>query len=138
MENCLTYALRIARYARNTDHLVIRKSHWGWFPHFAVIFELADGSLVKKEYVPTKPRPRWLPPLFFKGVEKTTFYRRERIDDDREDRRAGRMEIQSPACAAVLECRAQMLVELGVAGLVSSGRNVANESQAAGRPIDTP
>lgn len=76
-ENCLTYALRMARYGRTSDHLVIRKSHWGWFPHFCVFVELHDGTLVKKEYVPIKPRPRWLPPLFFKGIERTTYYRKE-------------------------------------------------------------
>ena len=85
MDNCLTYALRTWRFGRATDHLVIRKSHFGFFPHFAVIFELQDGSLVKKEYVPLNPRPRFLPPLFFKGVEKTTTYRREEIIDARQD-----------------------------------------------------
>lgn len=74
MENCLTYALRMWRFGRPSDHLVIRRSHWGWFPHFAVVFELADGSLVKKEYVPIKPIVRRLPPLFFRGIEKTTVY----------------------------------------------------------------
>ena len=34
MENCLTYALRTWRIGRPSDHLVIRRSHWGWFPHF--------------------------------------------------------------------------------------------------------
>ena len=85
MDNCLTYALRTWRFGRASDHLLIRKSHWGWFPHFAVIFELQDGSLVKKEYVPIKPRPRFLPPLFFKGVEKTTTYRREEVIDARKN-----------------------------------------------------
>lgn len=84
MDNCLTYALRTWRFGRASDHLVIRKSHWGWFPHFAVIFELADGSLVKKEYVPIKPRPRWIPPLFFRGVEKTTVYSRQEVPDARQ------------------------------------------------------
>ncbi len=103
MENCLTYAIRTWRAGRSTDHLVIRKSHWGWFPHFAVIFELADGSLVKKEYVPISPRPRFVPPLFFKGVEKTTYYRRERTDDERKDRRAGRVESQSSAAGSSVD-----------------------------------
>ena len=40
MDNCLTYALRTWRFGRASDHLVIRKSHFGFFPHFAVIFEL--------------------------------------------------------------------------------------------------
>ena len=61
MDNCLTYALRTWRFGRASDHLVIRKSHWGWFPHFAVIFE-----------------------LFFRGLEKTTVYRREEIIDARQ------------------------------------------------------
>ena len=70
MENCLTYALRTWRMGRPSDHLVIRRSHWGWFPHFAVVFEM-------------EPRPRWLPPLFFKGVEKITYYRRSYVIDGR-------------------------------------------------------
>jgi hypothetical protein len=74
MENCLIYAIRMWKFRNPSDHLVIRRSHWGWFPHFAVVFELADGSLVKKEYVPIKPRARWLPPLLFRGIEKTTVY----------------------------------------------------------------
>ncbi len=85
MDNCLTYALRTWRFGRATDHLVIRKSHFGFFPHFAVIFELRNGDLVKREYVPLNPRKRFLPPLFFKGVEKVTHYRREEIIDARQD-----------------------------------------------------
>lgn len=76
MENCLTYALRVYRYGRPDNSLNFRVSHWGWFPHFSVLFELEDGTLVRKEYVPVKPRPRWIPPLFFKGREVTTTYLR--------------------------------------------------------------
>jgi len=76
MDNCLTYALRVLRYGRTTDHLLVRRSHWGWFPHFSAIFEMENGDLIKKEYVPTSPRRRWLPPLFFRGEERTTIYRR--------------------------------------------------------------
>lgn len=74
LDNCLTYALRMWRYGRCSDHLVVRKSHWGWFPHFSVFIELRDGTLVRKEYVPVTPRPRWIPPLFFRGAERTTYY----------------------------------------------------------------
>ena len=81
LDNCLTYALRIGRYAAVSDHLVIRRSHWGCFPHFCVFIELADGTLVKKEYIPIAPRRRWCPPIFFKGVEKTTYYRKEPHDE---------------------------------------------------------
>lgn len=80
MDNCLTYAIRMARYGRAGDHLVIRKSHWGWFPHFSVMIELDNGDIVKKEYVPIGPRPRWLPPLFFHGREVTTFYQLKDIE----------------------------------------------------------
>jgi len=76
MDNCLTYAMRVLRYGRTTDHLLVRRSHWGWFPHFSAIFEMDNGDLIKKEYVPTNPRPRWIPPLFFRGEERTTIYRR--------------------------------------------------------------
>lgn len=86
MDNCLTYALRTLRYGRATDHLVIRRSHWGWFPHFSALFELEDGTLVRKEYVPVKPRSRWVPPLFFKGREVTTTYRKvSTVVHDRKD-----------------------------------------------------
>lgn len=85
MENCLTYALRMWRFGRPSDHLVIRRSHWGVFPHFAVIFELQNGDLEKREYVPLKPRRRFIPPLFFKGVEKITYYRLEEVKDARKD-----------------------------------------------------
>ncbi len=80
MDNCLTYALRTLRYGRAGDHLVIRKSHWGFFPHFSAMFELENGDLVRKEYVPVAPKPRWLPPLFFKGKEVTTTYRVESVE----------------------------------------------------------
>ena len=83
MENCLTYALRTWRMGRPSDHLVIRRSHGGWFPHFAVVFEMENGDLEKREYVPINPRPRWLPLLFFKGVEKITYYRRSYVIDGR-------------------------------------------------------
>lgn len=80
MDNCLFFALRMWRISRTTDHLVIRISHWGPFPHFSVIFELADGSLVKKEFVPIAPKARWIPPLLFKGKVVTTFYRLESVE----------------------------------------------------------
>lgn len=83
MDNCLTYALRTWRMGSPDNHLVMRRSRWGFFPHFAVLFEMSDGSLIKKEYVPISPRPRFLPPLFFKGVEKTTVYKRMEVHDGR-------------------------------------------------------
>lgn len=80
MDNCLTYAIRVLRYGRHGDHLVIRRSHYGLFPHFSALFELENGDLIRKEYVPLSPRKRWIPPLFFKGEEVTTIYRLEAIE----------------------------------------------------------
>jgi len=59
---------------RSSDALVVRKSKFAWFPHFAVLFELTDGSLVKYEYVPLRPVRKWLPPFFFEGYVKITEY----------------------------------------------------------------
>jgi len=72
--NCLTFALSVWRYSRTSDSLVIRRSHWGWFPHFSALFELEGGLVAKWEYVPAYPRPRWIPPLFFKGRVVKTYY----------------------------------------------------------------
>lgn len=81
MENCLSFVLRVVRYGRG-DYVLVRKSHWGWFPHFAAVFEMADGSMIKMEYVPDGPRRRWLPPLFFKGSVVTTVYRVETVNGE--------------------------------------------------------
>ena len=75
--NCFTYAMSVWRISRPDNGLLIRASHWGKFPHFSVIFELADGSLMKCEYVPTEPKHKWFPPLFFKGEVRKTYYRLE-------------------------------------------------------------
>lgn len=66
-KNCLHFAFSVLKYGRHGDHIVIRKSHWGWFPHFKAMFELHDGSVEIWEYVPIDPSPKWIPPLFFKG-----------------------------------------------------------------------
>ena len=75
MPNCLTFALQHWRYG-NGDHIVIRKSHWGWFPHFKVMYELHDGTVVIKEFRPIDPTKHRFPPLFFRGEIVTTSYRK--------------------------------------------------------------
>lgn len=75
LENCLTFALRVGKYYRAEDHLLIRKSHWGWFPHFGVIFEF-DDYLIKVEYIPTHPKKQWFLPIFFEGEVRETYYRK--------------------------------------------------------------
>ena len=76
MKNCLTYALRRWRYALTSHYLLIRKSRWAWFPHFAVLREARDGSLEKREYIPLAPRRQRFPPPSFAGRVKTTRYAR--------------------------------------------------------------
>jgi hypothetical protein len=76
-DNCLMFVFRVLRYARITDYLLIRKSKYAWFPHFAAMCELDDGdTLCRMEYIPNDPRSRWLPPFLFKGNVKTTYYKR--------------------------------------------------------------
>ena len=72
--NCLAFALRHFVYGRN-DMIIVRKSFWGWFPHFKVAYLLHDDSLVIKEFRPLKPSRKWFPPLFFKGEVVTTTYK---------------------------------------------------------------
>ena len=76
IRNCLQFVLAVARYGRKGDYMLIRKSHWGWFPHFAAIFEMPDDSIMRMEYVPVEPRKQhwWLLPLFFKGKVVITEY----------------------------------------------------------------
>jgi hypothetical protein len=81
MDNCITFAFKAGKYRRERDHLVIRKSHWGWFPHVALMIELEGGYVIKREFIPDNPRLRWLPPLFFKGHVKTTFYKELDCED---------------------------------------------------------
>ena len=71
--NCLAFVLTIAKYRRRCDHMLIRQSWYGKFPHFAAIVTHPEG-LYKIEFVPVDPRKRWLPPLFFKGKIVVTHY----------------------------------------------------------------
>ena len=79
MKNCLTYALRHWRYKLTSQYLLIRKSRWAWFPHFAVVREARDGSLEKREFVPVAPRRQRFPPPSFAGKVKTTHYARVEV-----------------------------------------------------------
>lgn len=75
--NCLVFAWHMWRYGRG-DHFIVRKSHWGWFPHFKVLFELRDGTVVTKEYRPISPRKHAFPPIFFRGRVVTTVYSKKK------------------------------------------------------------
>ena len=130
MENCLTYALRIARYGRAGDHLVIRKSHWGFFPHFAVLFELANGDMVRKEYVPINPVKRWIPPLFFKGREVTTYYQLVEVKNGSTDHQSESVEAGTPTGDSLPECGAGD----GASSAVRSGCGVVYMARISQRP----
>jgi len=73
--NCLVWALRHWRYRRG-DYLLIRKSRWGWWPHFLLSRTAPDDCI---SFVPkAKHRRRRLPPLLFHGRIKRGDARDER------------------------------------------------------------
>lgn len=80
-DNCLTFTFRMLAYGQR-DSLLITKSFYSWFPHFAIMIELISGDLEKWEYVPIAPEDRSFPPLFFRGKFQRTRYRQIPIEDD--------------------------------------------------------
>jgi len=48
-------------------YLLVRKSHWGWWPHFLWAPEAPASA---EHFVPDEPRPRWMPKLWFRGHVK--------------------------------------------------------------------
>lgn len=62
--NCLVFAL--GRLWRRGGYLIMRRSRWGWFPHF--LWAESLDPLVIEHFVPVDGgRPRLLPPLLFVG-----------------------------------------------------------------------
>lgn len=73
--NCFIYA--VCRWFRYGGYLLIRKSRWGWFPHFLHGNMNEQGQVEVNHFVPEKPiKPKgflkWFPIhiLFFKGKIK--------------------------------------------------------------------
>lgn len=64
--NCLVFAL--AKWFRHGGYLIVRRSRYGWFPHFLWARDL--GELEVEQFVPLDPRRRLLPPLVFRGWSK--------------------------------------------------------------------
>lgn len=64
--NCLFWAL--GRWRRFGGYLVVRRSQWGPFPHFA----WSETLQTFKSFEPLHPRRRRLPPLIFRGRVRTT------------------------------------------------------------------
>lgn len=70
MGNCITFAflLYVRRVLKGEiGHIVIRKSHWGPFPHFLYGRKDPSGTFRLVSFVPDSPSERKIPPLFFKG-----------------------------------------------------------------------
>ena len=60
--NCLIFAL--AHWFRDGGYLIVRRSHWGWFPHFLWSQDLK----VFEEFTPLRhAKYRLCPPLLFTG-----------------------------------------------------------------------
>jgi hypothetical protein len=64
MSNCFLYAL--GRFAREGGYLVLRKSHFGWWPHLLWSKDLRSFE----QFVPIAARRRLIPPLLFRGSVK--------------------------------------------------------------------
>lgn len=66
MSNCLVYALR--RWIRDGGYLIVRRSRWGWWPHF--LWAPTLGDLEVEQYAPRQSQRRLCPPLLFRGRVK--------------------------------------------------------------------
>jgi hypothetical protein len=67
VSNCLIYVVQ--RWLKARGYVILRLSHWGWWPHF-----LWSKDLVTfEEFTPAKPhRRRLLPPVLFRGRVRTS------------------------------------------------------------------
>lgn len=64
MSNCLIFAFRM--WARHGGYVIVRKSNYGWWPHFMWVKSL--GELEVTNFVPENPKTGLLlPPPLFKG-----------------------------------------------------------------------
>lgn len=64
--NCLCWALR--QWRKHGGYLVIRRSRYGWFPHF--LWLSADRQTLQS-FVPDNPKHKKLPPPVFRGNVKS-------------------------------------------------------------------
>lgn len=60
--NCITWA--VAKWRRDGGYLLVRKSHWGWFPHFLWAAKAPEDCL---SFKPTNPKRQKCPPPWFRG-----------------------------------------------------------------------
>lgn len=62
--NCLFFAL--SRFLKRGGYLLIRRSRWGWWPHF-LWAESLDPPRIEHFSPLGGGRPRLFPPVVFKG-----------------------------------------------------------------------
>lgn len=67
MSNCLIFALK--KFFIEGGYLIIRKSHWGPFPHF--LWAKSLEGIEVEHYAPINPKERKVPSFLFKGEIKT-------------------------------------------------------------------
>lgn len=67
MNNCLLYAL--GKFMREGGYLIIRKSRFGWWPH---LLHSSDLETITDFRPPAPSADRWLPPLLYRGIVRTT------------------------------------------------------------------
>lgn len=68
MSNCLIFAL--GKFFKEGRYLVIRKSRYGWWPHFIWCKDLKDAEI--EHYVPLerKPEKAAIDKIIFRGYIK--------------------------------------------------------------------
>lgn len=68
MSNCLIFAFE--KWFKRGGYLVIRKSRYGWWPHFIYCSDLKNAEI--EHYVPIKRdlENKYVDKLFFKGIIK--------------------------------------------------------------------
>jgi hypothetical protein len=67
MDNCLFFAIR--KWRKHGGYLIIRKSHFGWWPHFLWAKHLRNAEI--EHYVPASGKAKPFPPPVFIGKVKT-------------------------------------------------------------------
>lgn len=68
--NCIIFALLLYFRRKHKDshgYLILRRSHWGPFPHLMYGRRRKDGTLAVVGYRPLHAQPSRIPKIFFRG-----------------------------------------------------------------------
>lgn len=71
--NCLLFALQLwfnALKRGQESYIAVRKSRWGYFPHFLFEYAYDNGNRRCVSYIPVNPKHKLLPPPMFTGKVK--------------------------------------------------------------------